>query len=419
MIQKTTLENGIRVVTEKISGAHSVTVGIWVECGSRHEKLHEHGISHFVEHMLFKGTERRSALDIAREIDSVGGVLNAFTGREYCCYYAKVLARKLPLAVDILSDIALNSVFDLDEIEKERKVILQEICMVEDTPDDLVHDLFSHNFWKNHPLGFPILGTQDSVNRIFREGLVRFMAERYCGNDILVCAAGNLDHEAILNQISEAFNNLGECRCPIEPSLPRHERGVHVVEKDLEQVHLCLGSLAVPQTHPDRYATYLLNNILGGSMSSRLFQKIREELGLAYSTYSYLNCHSDAGALVLYAGTSPDAAREVLSVMLKELRELKTEPVSEDELHATKEQLKGHLLLSMESSDNRMTRLAKNEIYLGRQLSLREVIRNFDLVTRDDLLRVADFTLKDECLHLQVVGKIRETDFTPLDLTLG
>jgi predicted Zn-dependent peptidase len=419
MVHKSILDNGIRVVTEKIPSAHSVTIGFWVENGSRHEAISQNGVSHFIEHMLFKGTDRRSAQTIAAEIDSVGGVLNAFTSREYSCYYAKVLAKRLPLAVDLLSDIVLHSVFDLDEIEKERRVILQEIHMVEDTPDDHVHDLFCQTFWENHPLGLSILGTGETVGGVSRENLISFMAERYCGNNILICAAGDLEHDRIVEYIEEAFRRVspGE-RSPL-CSLPEYHRRLNIAEKDLEQVHICLGTRALPQNHPNRFASYLLNAILGGSMSSRLFQIVREEKGLAYSIYSYLNCHSDAGALVISSGTSPDVAPEVVGLLLKELRRFRTEEVAEEELHSAKEQLKGNLLLSLESTDNRMTRLAKNEIYLGRNFSVKEVLRAIDQVSSEGIQKLAEFIFQDDYLNLQLVGKVRNSDFPVLDLTLG
>jgi len=419
MIQKSVLDNGIRVITERIAGAHSVTVGFWVENGSRHEQEPQNGISHFVEHMLFKGTSRRSALDIAKEIDSVGGVLNAFTSREYSCYYAKVLARKLPLAIDLLSDIVLHSIFDLDEIEKERRVVLQEIHMLEDTPDDLVHDLFSQTFWAGHPLGRSIIGTVETVGEISRDELLTYMAERYCGNNIIVCAAGDLEHEKIVESINEAFQKVAAGSRQPPCSLPVYQRRITTVEKDLEQIHLCLGTRALPQHHPNRFGSYLLNAILGGSMSSRLFQKIREGEGLAYSIYSYLNCHSDAGALVIYAGTSPEEAPRVTGIILKELKRFKDQPVPDDELRAAREQLKGQLLLSMESTDNRMTRLAKNEIYLGRHPSTRDVLAGFDQVKAEDIQKLAGFILRDDYLTLQVVGRVGKDDFPAVDLTLG
>ncbi len=418
-MQKTVLPNGIRVVTEQVPEAHSVTIGFWVENGSRHEITSLGGISHFIEHMLFKGTERRSALQIAKEIDSVGGVLNGFTGREYCCYYAKVLARKLPMAVDLLSDIVLHSILDPDELEKERKVILQEIKMMEDTPDDNIHDLFTRNFWHNHPLGQSVLGTPHSITTLTRDDLLRFMDESYCGRRILICAAGDLDHEEIVERIAAAFTGVAEGEAHDVATRFRPCSGVSVEEKDLEQVHLCLGTRALPQNHPDRFVSYLLNAIFGGSMSSRLFQSIREERGLAYSVYSYLNSHSDSGALVAYAGASPDDAGEILTLTLEQMRRFTREAVSEDELFAAKEQLKGNLLLSMESTDNRMTRIAKNEIYLDRHLALQEVISGIQKVTADDILRLARSLFRDETLHLQVVGRYADTDLQSRELTLN
>ena len=419
MVEKSTLDNGIRVVTEQIPGAHSVTLGVWVENGSRHERSDENGISHFIEHMLFKGTDRRSALDIAKEIDSVGGVLNGFTAREYSCYYAKVLAHKLPLAIDLLSDIVLDSSFHLDEMEKERKVLLQEISMVEDAPDDQVHDLFSQTFWEGHPLGLSIMGSRETVGGLRRDDLLDFIARRYCGRNILISAAGQLDHHNLVDAINAAFRVVPAGSPLPSGATPVYKRRVNVVEKDLEQVHICLGTRALPQNHPQRFEAYVLNAILGSSMSSRLFQEIREERGLAYSIYSYLNCHSDAGALVVYAGTSPDDTLEVISLMLRELGRFRTDLVSEEELTAAKEQLKGHLLLSLESTDNHMTRIAKNEIYLGRHLPLQEVLQNFDEVDRVGVQRLAESIFQDDYLNLQLVGKMSSREFPLLDLTLG
>lgn len=419
MVNKSTLDNGIRVVTEKIPSAHSITIGLWVENGSRHEKLPQNGISHFIEHLLFKGTERRSAQEIAKEIDSVGGALNAFTTREYSCYYAKVLAKKLPLAIDLLSDIVLNSVFELDEIEKERRVILQEIHMVEDDPDDLVQDLFCQNFWVDHPLGLSILGSEETVGNITRESILAFMAERYCGRNIIICAAGDLDHQELVERIADAFEKVPPgSRTPL-CALPEYHRGVNVTGKDLEQVHICLGTRGLPQDHPNRFIAYVLNSILGGSLSSRLFQNVREELGLVYSIYSYLNSHTDAGALVIASGTSAEDAPRVVGILLKELNRLRTGLVEEGELHSTKEQLKGNLLLSMESTDNRMTRLARNEIYLGHHFSLKDALRAIDRVTREEILKLGQFILCDEYLNLQLVGRVKRADFPLLDLTLG
>ncbi len=404
MLQKSTLDNGIRVVTERMPGLHSVTVGFWVQNGSRHEEVSLNGISHFIEHMLFKGTTTRSSLQIAKEIDSVGGVLNAFTGREFSCYFAKVLGDKLPHAISLLSDLVLNSVFEEKEIEKERKVILQEISMVEDSPDEQVHDLFSESIWHSHPLGQPVLGKVDTVSRISRDMLLQVMQQRYHGQNILIVAAGDLLHQEIIDQIEQVFSVVPAGAPDNLCTLPDYRPGVRVTAKELEQVHFCLGCKALPQNHDDRFVLHLLNSILGGSMSSRLFQEVREQRGLAYSIYSYLNTHSDAGALIVYGGTRPDKLSETIKLVLDQFAGLKQGYIGSEELHMAREQMKGTLLLSLESTDNRMTRLAKNEIFLGRQPVIEEIISEIDAVTVDALTRVANQLLTDDSLNLQVVG---------------
>lgn len=419
MIRSSVLNNGVRIISESIPNAHSVSLGVWVQNGSRHELTAENGVSHFLEHMLFKGTSRRSAQEIARQIDSVGGQLNAFTSREYSCYYAKVLARRLPLAIDLLADVVQNPLFDLDELEKERRVILQEICMVEDNPDDAIHDLFSQTFWGGDPLGAPILGTTSTVGEFDRNQLLDFMRRRYVGQRLVVSAAGDLRHEDLAREMASSFAGMVASGDRPDLARPQPRRHIAITYKDLEQVHLCLGTCALPQDHPDRFALYLLNTILGGSMSSRLFQTVREERGLAYSIYSYLHCHSDAGALVVYAGCAPDDAQEVVALILREMRRLRREPVSGDELGAAREQLRGNLLLSLESTENRMTRLAKNELYLGRQLAVSEVLAGFDKVQVEDIRRLAGAILKDEYLNLHLLGRVEPADFPGLDLTLG
>jgi len=420
MYQKTVLDNGIRVLTEKLPGAYSAALGFWVENGSRHESRALNGVSHFIEHMLFKGTQRRSALDIAKEIDSVGGALNAFTSHEVSCFYAKVAGEKLPLAIDLLSDIFCHSLFDLDEIEKERRVILQEIHMVEDSPDELIHELFAEKYWPGHPLGQPILGTPQSVAGLDRDTLLQFLEERYTGKNLLVTAAGNLDHQQVVDSVAEALGDLPSgCEAasllPPEPPL----RQVNILNKKLEQVHICLGTAALPQGHPQRYTCQILNAIFGGSMSSRLFQELREERGLAYSVYSYLNTHSDSGALVVHAGVAPEEAGHAVGVILRELDRLKKKSVSEEELQFAKDQLKGQFMLSMESTDNRMTRLAKNEIFLQRILSPEEILANIDQVTAGAIHELSEKLFQDSGLVLQMVGDLENGAFPLMDLTLG
>jgi predicted Zn-dependent peptidase len=408
MIKKTTLKNGVRVLSETLPNLNSVSIGIWVANGSRHERRESNGVAHFIEHLLFKGTTRRTALDIAREIDSVGGILNAFTSREYVCYYAKVLDRFLPKAVDILADIFTNSLFDSEEIEKERKVILQEISMVEDNPEDFIHDLFHQKFWKHHPLGMSILGDQQSVGGLTREKIIGFKDHMYRAEDIIITAAGNVDHDELLALLEKnlpvipAGNGRGTSAPPV------HKKRIEVAERDLEQVHMCLGIRGLPQNHPQRFDAFVMNTILGGSMSSRLFQEVREKRGLAYSIYSYMASHADSGSLVIYAGSGPEHHREVLELSLAELKRFKTEPVPQVELDSAREQLKGNMILSLESSDNRMSKLAKNEIYFGAYQPIDAIIAGFDRVTTQSIMDVAGQLLNEDYLTLVLLGKVHD-----------
>jgi len=416
MINKSVLDNGIRVITERIPSIHSVALGIWVQHGSRHEPLSLSGSSHFIEHMLFKGTSARDPHVIAREIDAVGGLLNAFTSREFSCYYAKVLGEALPFAIDLLSDLLLNSVFPADELEKERRVILQEISMMHDAPEDLVHEQLCARMWRDHPLGRPVLGNDESVSAVTREKLLDFMHEHYCGKRLLVCAAGEVEHEALVDLVNAAFGQLhaGTDLPPQSPPVTHY--GVDVETRDLEQVHLCLAAPGLAQSDSRRYPFYLFNTLLGSSMSSRLFQNVREERGLAYSIYSYLNGFSDCGAQVIYAGVAPGDVQEAVDVIIRELRDLSHNVVSDDELMAARNQLKGNLLLSLENSDNRMSRLAKDEIYFGRSIPIDRVVREIEAVSAEQILEVASPLMRGENLHLQMIGNVREKEIDSLDL---
>jgi predicted Zn-dependent peptidase len=418
MVNKSILHNGIRVITENIPHAHSVSIGIWVANGSRIESVAHNGVAHFLEHLLFKGTARRSALDIAREIDSVGGVLNAFTSREYVCYYAKVLSKFLPKAVDLLTDIFLNSVFDPHEIEKERKVILQEISMIEDTPDDYVHDLFSRTIWSGHPLGMPVIGSEESVGSLDRRMIVGYRDRAYRAEDIIVAAAGRITHDELLRLLDGAFDSVGAGKSDTVDTPPEYEKHVVVVEKELEQLHLCLGTKALPQSHPRRFEAFILNTVLGGSMSSRLFQEVREKQGLAYSIYSYISSHSDTGSLAVCAGTGSEKFEEVIDITLREMKQLKKEPLTGEELDAAKEQIKGNILLSLESSDSRMSKLAKNEIYFGSYQSLRDIIEGLDRVTAESLRDVCGEVFDDRNLTLVLLGAVGEGSVSAADLIL-
>ena len=402
--QRTVLDNGIRVITEKIPYLRSVSIGVWVMIGSRDEQPDENGISHFIEHLLFKGTEKRTAFDIAKEIDSVGGTLNAFTGREYTCFYAKVIDHNLPLAIDLLSDIFLNSVIDLKDVEKERMVILQEIKMVEDTPDDYVHDLFNRVCWGDHPLGFPIYGNSELVQSFQRDQLYRFFKENYPPDRIIVCAAGNLEHQEVVDLIDETFGKIPKSNKTRTRNKPDPISTTNVWKRDLEQVHFCLGTKGLQYNHSLRFASYVLNTILGGGMSSRLFQEIRENRGLAYSVYSYLPTYIDAGLVVVYAGTNEGAFQEVIDLVLKEFKRLRNEPLKHEELETAKEQLKGNLLLSLESSDNLMTRLAKNEIYFKSYLPVATILKGIDEVKEETVQRLAGDIFDERFFCLTVLG---------------
>ncbi len=420
MIQRTTLDNGIRVLSEKVPGCHSISLGVWVNNGSRHESAELNGISHFIEHMLFKGTARRSAQDIAREVDSVGGLLNGFTSREYSCYFVKILAEKLPMAVDLLGDMLCNSQFNLDDIEKERRVILQEIAMIEDNPEELIHDQFANGFWAGHSLGMPVIGSRETVGNINRQQMLNFMGERYVGKNLCVVAAGSLEHQELVTLVKQALGEVPESGVDQEAVVPVVKRHVEIVQRDSEQAHICIGVAGFPQNHADRYATYLLNIILGGNMSSRLFQRVREELGLAYSVYSYHHNHSDCGAFIVYTGTSTESAYLVTQTILKELIRLRQEAVSFEELQSAKDYLKGGLLLSMESMDSRMTRLAKNELFLRDVgISLDESRAMIDDVTVEMVQYMAERLFVNETLNLHVTGQVDRVDFPDIDLRIN
>ncbi len=385
MYRKTVLQNGIRVVTERIPSAHSVSTGIWVNTGSRDESPGERGITHFIEHMLFKGTKRRTALDIAKEFDAVGGFANAFTSKEHVCFHAKVLAAHLPLLIDLLADIFLESVFDPVEIDREQNVILQEIRMVEDTPDEFIHVLFQEDFWQNNPLGLPIYGSAATVEKIRRELMLKYVARNFDPENIIISAAGNLDHRQFLDLIAPSMEALNRRIQRPGRKTPEHHFFRRVVPKDLEQVHLAIGLQGSAQTDESRFASHLLNVILGSSMSSRLFQEIREKRGLAYSVYSFSHSHEDTGMLGIYAGIAPDNVEEVLQLINEQLWILSEKLIPEQELSAAKEYIKGNMYINAESNDSRMNRLAKNEFLFGRYVPFEEIEEKINRVTPEDI----------------------------------
>jgi predicted Zn-dependent peptidase len=408
MVQKTVLPNGIQVVTEEIPSVHSVSVGIWVEAGSRDERSEENGISHFIEHMLFKGTQRRSARQIAKEIDAVGGILNAFTSKEFSSFYAKVMAEHLPVALDLLFDLYLNSLFAAEELEKERQVIVQEINMVEDTPDEYIHDLFSQSFWPHHPLGLPILGRLNTISRMDRRTLKGFFLKHYLQIPPIIVAAGKLKHEDLLRPVQGALRKIRPRPKERKIHPPRPHPQIQVKNKQLEQVHLLLGTQGFSVVHPRRYAFTILNTILGGGMSSRLFQEVREKRGLAYSVYSFASSFVDSGLLGVYVGTGDHTLNRVLQVILREMKRLAENSIRPKELRSAKEQLKGNLLLSLESTDSRMSRLAKNEIFFHRFVSTEEIIEGIEKVSAEEIGSLAQEIFRPDSFSLTVLGPVTE-----------
>ncbi len=409
MIQESTFDNGVRVVTQQVPGMHTVSVGVWVANGARFERPEEQGVAHFIEHLLFKGTAQRTARQITREIDSLGAILNAFTSYEYVCYYAKSLARTMPQVLDVLCDMFLNSTFPAEEIEKERKVVLQEIKMRDDAPEESIHDRLHKSFWKGHPLGHPILGTEQTIGGMGRDAIIQFRDTWYRPSEILIAAAGAVDHQVVVDLLRSKFAGLS----PGEPRKSDWHQGrtapgrtMEVCERDLEQTLICLGTSGLPTTSPDRYTLMIMNAILGGGMSSRLFEEIREKRGLAYSVYSYISSYADAGSVAVFAGTERGRSCEAVKIILGEMARLRDEPTPLDELDAAREQIKGKVLMSLESSDSYMSRLARSFLNFGRYQPIEEIMAGFDAVTAGDLARLAGQLFRDETLNIQVMGKV-------------
>ncbi len=406
-IEMTTLANGLRVITEAMPHVRSVSVGVWVGTGSRRETPDQNGLSHFIEHMLFKGTTRRSAEDIARSVDSIGGNLDAFTAKELVCYNTKVLDQHLSLAFDVVADMVLHPLFREEDIEKEKGVILEEIKMEADSPDYLVHEIFSSNFWKDHSLGKPILGTRETVKRFSREAVHAYYAEVYAPANLLVTAAGNLTHDRLVALVREHFEMLPPgSPVPADHTPNTHARIALRNKKALEQVHLCLGVPSYPLPHEERFACYVLNTLLGGGMSSRLFQNIRERQGLAYAVFSELSPYRDTGCLSIYAGTSVESARQVVESITKEFRQLKQQRVNDEELRRAKDHLKGSLMLSLESTASRMSNLARQEMYFAHFFTLDELVESIEAVTADDVQRIAQTFFDPRQIALTVLGNL-------------
>jgi predicted Zn-dependent peptidase len=405
--RKTTLDNGLRVITEEVPYFQSVSLGIWVRSGSRFETPVVNGICHFIEHMLFKGTPRRSAYAIAREIDGVGGVLNAFTSKELTSFYCKVMDEDLELALDLLTDIFLNASFPEDEIEREKQVICQEIHQLEDSPEELVHEILGNRFWRDDPLGQPILGTIPSIVSLDRDTVMSFKRDAYSPEETVICAAGKLEHDRFVEFIERVMGNVPRGSVRDAPDVPSLESSTVIVNRDLEQVHICLGARGPSAVEESRHAGFILNTILGGGMSSRLFQEVREKSALAYSVYSFLSSFSNTGLFGIYAGCDPARVEELLKILKQEMERLAT-TITEEDMQTAKNQIKGSVVLAMESSETRMNRLAKGEYYFGRNVSLDEIIEAIDSVTLSDLSSSAEETINSEPLALVALGPVDE-----------
>ncbi len=410
MYRKDTLSNGIRVVSETLPKSRSVSIGVWVKVGSRHEPEEIGGISHFIEHLFFKGTEKRTAKDIAIEMDSIGGEMNAFTSQETTTYYAKVVDEHLPVAIDILSDILLGSKFDPAEMEKERKVILEEIKGVEDTPDDYIHELFTNTVWADNSLGRPILGTRDSIKALKHKDIVSYIDKYYSPKEIVISVAGNFEHARLIELLNESFGKLARGGVDKKEVTPAFNQAITVKKKQLEQVQICIGCKGMQYTHDDRFVISALNTVLGNSMSSRLFQEIREQNALAYSIFSYVTSYRDTGLITVYAGADPSNALEVVRLVIRELKKITEEGITHAEETRVRNQIKGSLVLSLESSNSHMSRLARQEIYFGKYLSMDDIIKGVEKVTAEQVHRVARQLFIPGNISLAILGPLSKAD---------
>lgn len=416
-IERATLPNGIRIVTESMPYVRSVSLGIWVGSGSRIEHGPENGISHFIEHMVFKGTKKRSAEEIARSVDSVGGGLDAFTSKELVSFNTKVLDQHVPIALDVLADLVLNPLFRAEDIEKEKGVILEEIKMEADQPEFVLHESFISNFYKGHSLGKPILGTRETVKKFGQEMLLEYYSRVYSPRNILITAAGNLEHAALVGMVADHFSALQDSGSAPVDSKPKSYAPIILKKKEsLEQVHVTVGVPAYPLAHEKRYPLYILNTVLGGGMSSRLFQDIREKKGLAYAVYSELNLFSDTGCLTIYAGTAAETARQVVDSVIQELRTLKQELIGADELQRAKDHLKGSLMLSLESTSSRMSNLARQELYFDRFMSPDEMLECIDSVTPEQVQAIAGEFFNTDQIAVGMLGRLGDMKLEREDL---
>lgn len=404
MYNLVTMDNNAKVLTEKMAHVRSVSIGFFVDIGSRYETPDINGASHFIEHLMFKGTGRRTPKDIAEELDAVGGQLNAFTTKEYTCYYARVLDEHFDLAVDLLGDMLFESKFDPADIDRERNVIIEEIKMYEDTPDELVHDIFAGSIWRGHSLGQPIIGTADVINSLSRDSLYDYYKTHYNPGRMIVAVAGNINHDAVIDRLRPVFEKREVKESPRQVNTPANKRQITCRNKDTEQVHLIVGAPGLKLDHEKIYVMQIINTILGGGLSSRLFQEIREQRGLVYSVYSYHSSYHDTGLFGVYAGLSKQNVDEVLALIFKQVRDIQVNGVKEEELHRAREQLKGNLYLSLENVNTRMSRLGKSQMYLGRVVAPEEIINKVNKVTISDIQELAKEVLDPQGFSLASIG---------------
>jgi predicted Zn-dependent peptidase len=416
-VSRTILPNGLRIVTEPVTHVRSVAMGIWIGTGSRRETPEQNGISHFIEHMLFKGTTHRSAEEIAKVVDSTGGNLDAYTSKELVSYNTKVIDDHLDLGFDVLSDLVLNPLFQPDDIEKEKSVILEELKMEVDNPEYLVHETFFSKFWKRHPLGRSILGTKATIGSYTQEMIRGYYSDVYVPANMVITAAGRISHQQIVDLVTKYFGDLpagsaAPAEAPPEIATPL----VLKSKRSLEQVHLCIGVPALPVAHPQRYAAYVLSTILGGGMSSRLFQNVREKHGLAYSIFTELNLYRDAGCLAVYSGTSTEHVKKVVGMVVDEFRRIAGETVPDEEFRRAKDHLKGSLALSLESTPSRMSNLARQELFFGRFFSIDEMVDAVERVTAEEVRQLAESFFSSRQIGATVLGRINGIEFTPEEL---
>lgn len=415
MFTKYLLDNGIPLVVERLRNVHSVALGIWVKVGSRYESPEKNGISHFLEHMFFKGTKKRSARDIAVDIDSIGGDLNAYTSRETTTFYVKVLDEYMQRGIDLLTDIFLHSTFPDTDIEKEKSIIKEEIKMVEDTPDDYIHDLFYHSVWGQDGIGQPVLGRRETIKSFTSEDLMAHVRKYYGTKDTVIACAGNFDSDKLLYDLNHILGDLRRGSEPKTGNLPVFNPVTKIYSKDLSEVHSCIGVKGLPQGSHDRYALYLLNAILGAGVSSRLFQEVREKRGLAYSIYSFIASYVDTGIWGVYAGTAKKRVVEAIELIVKEMKSLK-DTITDDELKRAKDQLKGNLILGLESTNSRMQNIARQEIYHERYFSPEEIIREIDAVSMRHVKDLSDKLVRDGGIALTVLGPVQPSQLSQLPL---